>query len=167
MQLRPFHETIVAAIRRASDEGLECLAPLIRDTKVPEGHDAIISAWNKRCLELGWGDRQFGVPENLREQQQQTISAETAGKDLGSLNQQVTVAIIEAEKAERKVMALEIAIASMTSPSSVEGRFARRGAVRAALRGVSEERVRALVDRFLAEDGIDNKLSNELRALLP
>jgi len=57
-------------------------------------------------------------------------------------------------------------IANLTAPSSVEGRVARRGAVRAAVEGRDEERAKELVKRFLAEEGIDAKLSSELKAFL-
>lgn len=43
---RPFHETIVDAIRRccSTEEMLLCWFPLIKETTIPAGHDAIIAA---------------------------------------------------------------------------------------------------------------------------
>jgi len=85
---------------------------------------------------------------------------------LDDLNQQVTAVICELEYAQRKLSHLEEMIANLTAPSSVEGRVARRGAVRAAVEGRDEERAKELVKRFLAEEGIDAKLSSELKAFL-
>lgn len=64
---RPFHETIVDAIRQASSTQLECLATLIKATKVPKGHDEIIAAWKAMC----WG-KDLGVPASLLKQKQAT-----------------------------------------------------------------------------------------------
>lgn len=85
---------------------------------------------------------------------------------LDDLNQQVTAAICGLEHAQRKLSHLEEMIANLTTPSSVEGQVARRGAVRSAVEGRDEERAKELVKRFLAEDGISAKLGDELRALL-
>jgi hypothetical protein len=85
---------------------------------------------------------------------------------LDRLNCQVTTAILELEKAERKVSHLEEEIAKLTHPSSTEGRIARRGAVGSAIAGREKERAQELVKRFLAEDGIDKQLSDELKILL-
>lgn len=49
---RPFHETVIEAIRRASSRELECLATLIKATKIPQNHDKIISAWKVRLSEI-------------------------------------------------------------------------------------------------------------------
>ena len=75
---RPFHETIVEAIRRASSNELQCLATLIRETKVPKGHDEIIAAWNQRRQEIAWGDEDLGVPTDLLEQKQEAAEKEKA-----------------------------------------------------------------------------------------
>lgn len=83
------------------------------------------------------------------------------------LCQQVTVAIGEWEEAARKVMRIEEELATLTSPSSVEGAVARRGAVRAAVAGNLEVHARELVARYLAEEGIDTQLRAALEALLP
>lgn len=47
-KLRPFHETIVDAIREAETfTSLETLGSLIENTKIPENHGAIITAWKE------------------------------------------------------------------------------------------------------------------------
>jgi hypothetical protein len=66
---RPFHETIVTMIRRSSrDVELECLARLIKITKIPEGHDEIIMAWRERIKAMCWCGEDLGIPANLLEQ---------------------------------------------------------------------------------------------------
>ena len=72
---RSFHETIIEAIRRASTSDLECLAALIKATKIPKGHDEIIAAWNQRRQEMAWGDVDLGVPADLFEQKQEAATA--------------------------------------------------------------------------------------------
>lgn len=67
----PFHETIVNAILYASDiNQIECLAKLIKETKIPKNHDTIITAWRKRLEELDRSDIDLGVCSNLLEQKQ-------------------------------------------------------------------------------------------------
>jgi hypothetical protein len=83
---------------------------------------------------------------------------------LDSLNREVTAAILELEAAERKVSHFEEEIARLTAPASAEGRAARRGAIRAAVAGKDEKRARALVSRFVAEEGADVGLRGELEA---
>ncbi|MDO8579381.1 MAG: hypothetical protein Q7R72_00725 [bacterium] len=70
---RPFHETVVETINQASSSDMDCLAPLIKATTIPKGHDEIIVAWNKRRKEMGWGSEDLGVPANLLEQKQTSI----------------------------------------------------------------------------------------------
>jgi len=53
-QRRPFHESIVDAIRRASYNDMRCLGRLISETKIPKGHDEILAAWNQRLHTLHW-----------------------------------------------------------------------------------------------------------------
>ena len=83
---RPFHETIVEAIRRASDTDLLCLATLIKATKVPKGHNEIISAWNERRKALCWGDEDFDVPVSLLEQKQAGVKKSDDDRDRIDLN---------------------------------------------------------------------------------
>ena len=77
---RPFHETIVDAIRFTSAKELELLADLIKGTKIPKNHDQIIAAWKNRCLELGWGNSDLGVPADLLEQKE--IAACEANREI-------------------------------------------------------------------------------------
>lgn len=62
---RPFHETIVETIHRAGSVEMDCLAALIKATKIPKGHDEIVSAWKFQRQKLGWGDEDLGVPAKL------------------------------------------------------------------------------------------------------
>ena len=57
---RPFHETIVDAIRRVSVYNLPLLADLIRETKIPKGHDEIIAAWKEKTAGLMIDEGGFG-----------------------------------------------------------------------------------------------------------
>lgn len=60
-ELRPFHETIVDAIRSVRNKDLVQLAllgNLIRGTRIPAGHDEIIAAWREQVVGthlLEWG----------------------------------------------------------------------------------------------------------------
>jgi len=86
--------------------------------------------------------------------------------ELDYLNKQVTSAIFNLEKTERRLSRIEERIARLTLPFSVEGRIARRGAVRAAVAGRDDERAKELVARFIGENGTDEELGAELKALL-
>ncbi|MEK7536945.1 MAG: hypothetical protein AAB584_00660 [Patescibacteria group bacterium] len=80
-QRRPFHESIVDAIRRASYSDMRCLGKLIQETKIPKGHDAIIAAWNDRNEELSREMREAGdVYGDLFEQKQEAEEKERAKK---------------------------------------------------------------------------------------
>lgn len=68
---RPFHEVIVTAICQASSAELQCLTTLIKTTKIPKGHDAIITAWNNRRKAMCWGDEDLGVPASVLEQKRE------------------------------------------------------------------------------------------------
>ena len=69
-ELKPFHETIVGAIGRASTADAQSLATLIKVTSISENHDAIIAAWKKRTEEMYWGGEDLGVPASLLSQKQ-------------------------------------------------------------------------------------------------
>ena len=75
---RPFHETIVEAIHRAYSIELRCLAMLIKETKIPKGHEEIIAAWNQRRQEMAWGNVDLGVPADLLEQKEEAAEKERA-----------------------------------------------------------------------------------------
>lgn len=82
MTVRPFHETVVEAIHRASSAELGCLALLINATRIPKNHDEIIAAWNRRRESIGWeGENVFDVVTNVLEQKQE---AEAQATDLAS-----------------------------------------------------------------------------------
>ena len=78
------------------------------------------------------------------------------------LNQQITTAIFELEKVARKLSNLEEEMAKLTKPQSVEGRVARRGAVRTAVLGRDENRAAELLAHYLSEDETDVELKCEL-----
>ncbi len=85
---RPFHETIVEAISRAPSDDLACLAKLIIATKVPKGHDEIITAWKKRTV---FFIDTFGVSASLLEQKQASAKkpeGEKKGINLDDLQQE-------------------------------------------------------------------------------
>lgn len=94
---------------------------------------------------------------------------------LDDLNEKVTTAILKAERFSTKrregqrawsvVAGLEDRIALVTTPDSVEGYYARRGAVRAALVSGDKARARAFYFAYLRE-GISEKLKQELRQML-
>ncbi len=68
---RPFHETVVEEIYRASSSELELLGRLIKATQIPRGHNEIIKAWRHQWQKLGWRDDNSGVVANLLEQKRE------------------------------------------------------------------------------------------------
>ena len=86
-------------------------------------------------------------------------------RKLDELNMQVTAKIVQIENAQRELSLIEEAIAKLTSPSSGEGRIARKGAIKAAMASGDEARARKLLDRFCRKN-MDERLRNELRALI-
>lgn len=69
---RPFHETLVYHIRwSSSDHEMAGLATLIKNTKIPKNHDAIIAEWDQKLQEMGVSDEDLGVPADLLEQKQE------------------------------------------------------------------------------------------------
>ena len=83
---------------------------------------------------------------------------------LDELTMQVTAKIVQIENAQRELSLIEEEIAKLTLPNSVEGHVARKGAIRAAIEGRSEQRAKELFDLFSGEY-TDERLRNELRAL--
>lgn len=82
--LKPFHESIVDAINRAEGEGVAvayALAELIKGTKIPKGHDAIIEAWSTRVArerrDKGWAYGNLGIPESVKAQKAAAERPET------------------------------------------------------------------------------------------
>jgi len=84
---------------------------------------------------------------------------------LDEFNTNVTSAIRKVEEAQTELAHAELAIAKATSPDSVEGRIARRGAVRAACEAGLDSWVEELLKIFLTEKGISEELSAELKAI--
>ena len=84
---------------------------------------------------------------------------------LNELNANVTAAIRKVEEAQTELAHAELAIAKATSPDSVEGQIARRGAVRAAREAGLDDLVEKLLKTFLAEKEIGKKLKAELKQI--
>jgi hypothetical protein len=92
------------------------------------------------------------------------------------LNTLVTSAICRAEQLDEQgvssvlawaeVSSLEEELAKAIPASQPEGRIARRGAVRAALKGRDFERARNLTEHYLAEKDATRTLKAALRQLL-
>ena len=66
---KPFHESIVETIERAYAPAFESLAHLIKMTKIPKNHDAIVAAWQERIGEVGLNS-DLGVPASVLEQKE-------------------------------------------------------------------------------------------------
>jgi len=76
--LKPFHESVVDVINHADAEGFDTLAQLIKETKIPKGHDAIAIAWTERCEELRI-NIDYKVAESVMAQKKD-VEAEAAEK---------------------------------------------------------------------------------------
>lgn len=66
--LRPFHETIVDAIKGASSQELALIATLLKKTVIPKNHSQIIKAWNEQAKAMCCSDGFEGVVESLQRQ---------------------------------------------------------------------------------------------------
>jgi hypothetical protein len=73
---------------------------------------------------------------------------------------------LETPSAWMEVSKLEEELAKIMPVKEAEGRIARRGAVRAALKAKDHVRARDLVERYAAEDGGPKALRTALRAML-
>lgn len=69
--LRPFHESIIEIIKNASCSSMLVLVDVLKTTRIPKNHDAIIEAWNTRWQELGI-PIDLGVEANLLLQKMET-----------------------------------------------------------------------------------------------
>ncbi|MEX0650234.1 MAG: hypothetical protein WD200_04480 [Candidatus Andersenbacteria bacterium] len=78
---RPFHETVVDAINACDVETFLCLTELIKITKIPKGHDEIISAWEGRREQLVFPDGYRGVVADLLEQKEEAAAKEVAKQE--------------------------------------------------------------------------------------
>ncbi len=71
---RPFYETIIEAINACFEpKEFMCLIDLIKNTKIPGNHDAIIEAWKTRMDTFGY--KHYGVPESVAAQKPFIIAA--------------------------------------------------------------------------------------------
>jgi hypothetical protein len=77
-----------------------------------------------------------------------------------------THGIRPASQAWAEVSALEEELAKALPASEAEGRIARRGAARAALKAGDYPRAHALADRYLAEEAAPRSLKTALRKIL-
>lgn len=76
---KPFHESVVDAIRNASTSTeMHLLATLIRSTNIPKGHNEIAAAWKEGCQRVGLEDG-LGVSRNL-ERQKREVEEKAAEK---------------------------------------------------------------------------------------
>jgi len=73
---------------------------------------------------------------------------------------------IDSPSAWFEVSKLEEELANVLPVSEAEGRIARRGAIRAALKAGDHVRAQDLVQRFAAEEGVPRRLCAELRKML-
>lgn len=71
-----------------------------------------------------------------------------------------------AASAWSEVSKLEEEIAKLVPAKEAEGRIARRGAVRAALKANDHARARELADRYATENGVPRALRSDLRDIL-
>jgi hypothetical protein len=97
--------------------------------------------------------------------------------DTDTLNTLVTDAIWRAEELETRgipsaslawgeVSSIEEDLAKALSVSAADGRIARRGAVRAALKSRNYKRAYELADRYLGEENAPESLKTALREIL-
>ena len=179
--LRPFHETIVEAIRvcgPASSGRIFILTRLIRDTAIPKGHDQILAAIDEYFDFPGstkYARDIREVKESLLAQKAAVHAKPDTGK-LDTLNSQVTAAIFKAshlpggsEEAKRawiEVSAIESEIAKLTKRDEPEGGIARRGAVTAAFRGGNTELAKEILTDYIGRNDIDVLSVYELTYLL-
>ena len=85
LELRPFHETIVEAIEKASNlDEVGCLTELLQNTKVPQNHGAIIAAinenWERWLCDDGWKNYVDQLKASLRQQKKKAESEAAAAK---------------------------------------------------------------------------------------
>jgi hypothetical protein len=83
---RPFHETIVDAIRRArNSDQMDCLGALIMETKISENHDEIMAQWLCQRRRIGCSFDGLGCLEaQKREAEAEAEEKAAAERLLGS-----------------------------------------------------------------------------------
>ena len=80
---KPFHESIVDAIKEATNRtDMKLLEGLIKRTKIPKNHYAITLAWRQTCGIMGWQD-DHGVSVDLQEQKQEAEAKVAAKQEQG------------------------------------------------------------------------------------
>lgn len=79
-QRRPFHESVVDAIKRSYRVELHHLALLIKETSIPRGHDEVIAAWRKASD----ADDLYGVVTNLLKQKEEAEEKAAAKEPVSS-----------------------------------------------------------------------------------
>lgn len=65
-ELRPFYETVVDVIRYATSSQLVTIGQLLKITRIPKNHQAIIDAWQERTKGMCMNDD--GVTHSLEAQ---------------------------------------------------------------------------------------------------
>ncbi len=153
---RPFHETVVDAIKDCdqslSNGHILLLMQVIASTDIPRNHAEIMRAVDEYFNFPGgekWADHVDVVKKHL----------------LGSLNTNVTVAINAMQEKALVVSKLEETLTYFHPVNSSEWRIACRGAVMTALAANDGKRALFLVDQF-ASRGADQDLMVELRGAL-
>lgn len=69
---RPFHETIVDAIANIEDfHEFDALVRLLKETKIPKNHDAIIAALEERRVDMGFEHSFSDVFASLEDQKRE------------------------------------------------------------------------------------------------
>lgn len=71
---KPFHASILDALGRCrSRDSLVALGDLIVDTKIPQGHDAILQAFKRKAIDIGIGNAKLyaRVIDSLYEQERE------------------------------------------------------------------------------------------------
>jgi hypothetical protein len=85
--LKPFHESIVDAIKQAElSFHFQILAQIIKTTKIPKGHDEILAAWERQISEAGLNNDLDVIASVL--EQKQAEEKKAAEKAVASANQQ-------------------------------------------------------------------------------
>jgi len=93
MLRRPFHESIVDAIRTSGCTGLSTLLPLIRRTKIPKNHDAIAEALKEEIERYKAGDTldldgnsKASILDEIEEQKKEAATAKKSEDEKKSVN---------------------------------------------------------------------------------
>lgn len=140
---------------------------------LPAAYVRSSSRWPKPPMSTSAGLEWWG----LESRKQRSVPRKPEEMDADILNTLVTSAIWRAQQLEDRgigsaalawaeVSQLEEQLASVFPLSEAEGRIARRGSVRAAIKAGEHSRARALADRFSVEADAPKALKAELRKML-